>query len=120
MPRKSQYPPEQQIETARHCLEGQISITAAARELGVDRSTIRAWAYKYREQGPSCFVPSRHNNHYSAELKRQAVREYLDGHGSLAEIAPNTDFAHLHNSNAGLRCIIAVKTFPVMGEEAAA
>ena len=104
MPRKSQYPPEQQIETARHCLEGQISITAAARELGVDRSTIRAWAYKYREQGPSCFVPSRHNNHYSAELKRQAVREYLDGHGSLAEIAAK----HGLRSSSQLKCWIKV------------
>ena len=104
MPRKSQYPPEQQIETARRCLEGQISITVAARELGVDRSTIRAWVYKYREQGPSGFVPSRHNNHYSAELKRQAVREYLDGHGSLAEIAAK----HRLRSSSQLKCWIKV------------
>ena len=78
---------EERIEAAKACAEGRISQTEAARRLGVGETTIRRWIARYRASGSSAFKTLEHNQVYSAELKRQAVEEYLAGKISQEEIS---------------------------------
>ena len=78
---------EERIEAAKACAEGRISQTEAARRLGVGETTIRRWIARYRAGGSSAFKTLERNQVYSAELKRQAVEEYLAGKISQEEIS---------------------------------
>ena len=80
-------PNETKLNYARLCFERKISKSEASRQLGVDCATVRGWVYRYREQGELAFLDPGRNNVYSAELKSQAVRSYLNGEGSQREIA---------------------------------
>ena len=59
----------------------------AARLLGTNDSEIRAWVYRYLEQGASGFTDTGSNNTYSSELKLDAIHSYLKGEGSYKSIA---------------------------------
>ena len=80
-------PNETKLNYARLCFERKISKSEASRQLGVDCATVRGWVFRYREQGELAFLETGRNNVYSAELKSQAVRSYLNGEGSQREIA---------------------------------
>lgn len=77
---------EERIEAARACVEGRMSQAEAARRFGVGKTTIKSWVARYRANGPSAFKALEHNQVYSAELKRQAVEDYLTGKGSQKDI----------------------------------
>lgn len=66
---------------------GEISIRAASQEVGMDPETIRGWIARYEAEGADGFLPRRQNRVCPPEMKRQAVREYLSGAGSLMEIS---------------------------------
>ena len=78
---------EERIEAAKACVEGRMSQAEAARKLGVGESRIREWVVRYKAGGALAFKEEEHNTVYTEELKAAAVREYLDGKGSLNEIA---------------------------------
>ena len=78
---------EEKIKYARLCYEGEMSQSSAARILGINESTVRAWTLKYKEQGILGFKDTGKNNVYSSELKLKAVKSYLNGEGSQREIA---------------------------------
>ncbi len=78
---------EERIEAAKACAEGRISQAEAARRLGVDESSVRGWVARYKAGGALAFKEQEHNTVYTKELKVEAVREYLDGKGSLKEIS---------------------------------
>lgn len=68
----------QELET------GQVS--QIVRKYGVDESTIREWRNSYNLYGYEGLETSAHNNSYPAELKLQAVQDYLSGDYSQYEI----------------------------------
>ena len=78
---------EQRLATAKACAEGKMSLSEAARRLGVGWTNVREWTARYREKGASAFQETDGNPKYSPEMKLQAVKEYLEGKGSLKEIA---------------------------------
>ena len=77
---------EEKVQIAQDCIEGRISQAEAARRVGVDESSIRAWIAKYKSEGSYGLWQTEKNRVYSEELKLQAVMEYLGGKGSLREI----------------------------------
>ena len=87
MPQKQKMPMKEKAKIAKRCLAGEVSISGAAAEAGVDRETIKQWVMQYEAEGAAAFLPSRRNHAYSPELKLQAVQEYLSGKGSLAELS---------------------------------
>ena len=89
MPQKKKIPFEKKVKIAKRCLAGELSISGAAAEAGVDRETIQRWVMQYEAEGAAAFLPSRRNHAYSPSLKLRAVREYLSGKDSLAEISKN-------------------------------
>ena len=78
---------EERIEAAKACIEGRMSQSAAARRLRVDETSVREWVKRYKAGGVLAFKEQEHNTVYTEELKVAAVREYLNGKGSLREIS---------------------------------
>ena len=78
---------EERIEAAKACAEGKMSQAEAARRLGISRPRVTEWVARYKAGGALAFKEQEHNTVYPEELKAAAVREYLDGKGSLRELA---------------------------------
>ena len=78
---------EERIEAAKACAEGRMSQAEAARRLGLHKSTVEEWVKRYKANGVLAFKEQEHNSVYTEELKGGAVREYLEGKGSLKEIS---------------------------------
>ena len=80
-------PAETKLKYAKMCFENKISKTEAAQQLGVDRSAVRAWVCRYRENGELAFLDTGRNHVYSNELRLEAVCSYLNGEGSLSTVS---------------------------------
>ena len=78
---------EERIEAAKACAEGRTRQAEAARRLGLHKSTVEEWVKRYKANGVLAFKEQEHNSVYTEELKGGAVREYLEGKGSLKEIS---------------------------------
>ncbi len=86
MSRKSNVTVDERIATAKACTEGKMSNREAARRLNIYKSTVSEWVTRYKAGGPLALNDIESNHVYSAELKEKAVKEYLDGKGSLWHI----------------------------------
>ena len=95
---------EERIEAAKSCAEGKMSQIEAAQRIGAGRASIQEWVARYEAGGALAFKEQEHNAIYTEEMKASAVREYLDGKGSLNEIAAKYEL----RSNRQLRAWIKV------------
>ena len=73
------------IAAIRRCISGESSQTAEAKLLGVPVQTLQDWIRKYETFGTDGFL-SRVKEKYSKATKEKAVRAYLSGEGSQADI----------------------------------
>lgn len=80
-------PPDVKRKYAKLCFENKMSIREAARQLNVSTGDVTGWVYTYRENGDLAFLDTGKNNVYSNELRLKAVISYLNGEGSLREVA---------------------------------
>ena len=115
MSRKAKYTVEAKVRAAERYLRGEASAAGIAAEMEMGKrgeSTVREWAAIYRENGIEGFHLKEGNSSYTAETKKQAVEEYLQGKGSLREISrkyhiPNKEtlrqWVEVYNSNRELR-----------------
>ena len=115
MSRKAKYTVEAKVRAAERYLRGEASAAGIAAEMEMGKrgeSTVREWAATYRENGIEGFHLKEGNSSYTAETKKQAVEEYLQGKGSLREISrkyhiPNKEtlrqWVEVYNSNRELR-----------------
>ncbi len=83
--RKAKFDTDTIVNAVMDYLTGNFSKEAIARRLGVGWSSVDRWIANYQSMGESAFN-SNSNQHYSKELKEQAVKDYLSGKGSLLEI----------------------------------
>lgn len=83
---RSKHSAEERSRIAQECISGKLGQGEAARQVGVDESTIRDWVRQYKAEGATAFLHKGHNRHYSPELKEAAVKDYLSGRGSLRDI----------------------------------
>lgn len=65
---------------------GQIGVKAAVRKFGLSKTTLAKWRHRYRLYGVDGLEIHTHNRSYSADLKLQAVKDYLDGELSQYQI----------------------------------
>jgi transposase-like protein len=94
MGRKPKYTIEQKVKASEEYLSGSKSAIKIADELNMGkygRSQIRVWAKLYKVNGSSIFDNSNGNHSYSKEFKEKVVKEYLDGKGSLLDLAAKYD-----------------------------
>lgn len=66
---------EDKVKIAKKYLAGEVSISRAAAETGVDQKTLQRWVMQYEAEGAVAFLPGRRNHTYSPEVKLQAVQE---------------------------------------------
>ena len=92
MSRKSKIDAALKVELVEKYLRDEIGINEAARLAGLasDRS-FAGWVSIYRKEGPVGLLEQQHNRRYSKDLKLSAVTAYLNGDGSLREIAERFD-----------------------------
>ena len=86
MSERKKQKPEEKVKIVKRYLAGEVSMSEAAAEGGVDRKALQRWVMQYEAEGAAAFLPGRREHIYSPELKLQAVQEYLSGKGSLAAI----------------------------------
>ena len=87
MGRKAKISYEIKFKFIEKYLNGNISQIGIARELGLHPSSIQVWIRKYKAFGPEGLKTIKKNTHYSSELKLSAVKDYINGKGSLADIS---------------------------------
>lgn len=76
---------ENKLDAVIKILDGKSSISSMAAKLQVSYSAVESWVRIYQSIGVDAFDNTK-NQTYSAELKLQAVTEYLSGKGSLDTI----------------------------------
>ena len=88
MSRENVIDPAFKVELVERYLVGEINITEATRLAGVrSRGSFHRWIHIYKNEGATGFLDQKPRKYYSVGLKRAAVKAYLNGEGSLREIA---------------------------------
>jgi len=84
----SKHSPEVRLKAVEDYFNGVRSVSDIAKDLSIaSEQTIRNWIIMYRALGSSAFITRSSNQSYTKELKIKVVEEYLDGKGSLIELA---------------------------------
>jgi transposase len=86
MPRKTKLSVETLCEEVTAYLAGRINTNEGARRLGLSWQSFSDWVRRYESEGIKGLQPKIVNKCYGPELKACAVREYLQGEGSLQQI----------------------------------
>jgi len=73
------------IKIISDCSKKIIGISEAARQAGIDPTTMNRWVMQYEDEGLTAFTYES-NKTYSKDLKLNAVTDYLSGKGSLMDI----------------------------------
>lgn len=104
---------EQKVKAVEDYLNGVRGVSDIMNDLSIASTrTIRQWISVYQISGVFAFVPKSKNNNYSKEFKQKVVEEYIDGKGSLSDIAAKYKIAghetlrrwiSLYNSNMELK-----------------
>lgn len=85
MGQKVKYSAEEKIKAVMEYLDGNSSMNAIAKRLGLSFESFRQWVKNYEAMGSDAFLTNR-NKQYSKSEKEQAVKAYLAGEDSLIEI----------------------------------
>ena len=89
MGRKTKYSPEQKVQACIDYVSGKKSVKQIAHELNMGkrgRDHIYKWVKIYQIHGAAAFERGKSNRHYSKEFKEKAVKEYLNGEGSIYDL----------------------------------
>lgn len=86
MGRKSRFTTDEKLEYVHRCIRGEDSVNHAAILIGVSNTTLERWIRNYESLGIDGLNNTSKNRFYSKEVKNMAVRDYLDGEGSLSDI----------------------------------
>ncbi len=87
MGRKPKISYEEKTQAVEDYLSGKESAINIARRLEVRKQHIYLWVKKYQTNGPEALLFKGRNNSYTKEFKQMVVEEYLNGEGSLEELA---------------------------------
>lgn len=86
MGRKGRFTAEEKLKYVLRCIEGKDSMNHTATLIVVDLTTLRQWIHNYQSVGTDGLHTTSKNSSYSTTLKEMAVKDYLDGIGSLSDI----------------------------------
>lgn len=86
MSKKHKHDLETRIQIVREYQSGQSSLRQVGQKYGLRGETVRRLVKRYETEGADGLRNKSKSKKYSAELKTQAVTDYLSGKGSLLEI----------------------------------
>ncbi len=87
MEKKVRYCKEVKLKAINEYQLGIKSVNQIANELGCDKKSFREWLINYISMGEIAFDEKQGNKAYSKELKMNAISDYINGVGSLEDIA---------------------------------
>ena len=96
MPRKQKLDSEEKVALVQRCIAGELGLSEAGREAGVDRTSVRHWIARYEAEGSDGFQPRKHVRMYAPELKLQVVEEYLSGTQSILDLCKKYKISDTH------------------------
>jgi len=82
---RKKIPAQDKIFAVKGYLDGLVSQQQIADEFEVSQASAQQWIFNYESMGEDVFFMT-HNKRYSAELKLQAVQDYLSGSGSQTDV----------------------------------
>lgn len=77
---------ETKIDAVQRCLSGESTCRYEAKELGVTEGAVRDWINRYKSMGNEGLMAQSKNTSYSSYTKTSAVKDYINGEGSLSYI----------------------------------
>lgn len=86
MGRKAKFSAEEKLKYVLRCLEGKDSIRHTATLIGINDGSLHQWIRNYQSLGMDGLRTTSKNSTYSSALKEMAIKDYLDGTGSLLDI----------------------------------
>ena len=72
MSERKKQKPEGKVKIVKRYLAGEVSMSEAVTEAGVNWKTLQKWVMQYEAEGAAAFLPGRREHIYSPELKLQA------------------------------------------------
>lgn len=86
MPQKTKLTNEERISAVQEYLDGKGGYETIAKKYNIGVTTMKIMVVRAKSEGIYALKASKHNKKYSEETKKSAVKDYLDGKGSLIEI----------------------------------
>ena len=86
MGRKAKFSFEVKMDVVARCLSGKTTANHEAMLIGSSHARILEWISLYQSLGADGLITSSTNTRYTAEVKQNAVLDYLNGVGSYLEI----------------------------------
>ena len=86
MGRKAKFSFETKIDIVQRCLDGKTTVQHEATLLGISHNRVYEWIALYQALGTDGLITTSKNTVYPADVKRNAVLDYLSGKGSYATI----------------------------------
>jgi transposase-like protein len=82
---KSPYTAEFKAMVAQEYLDGITATIVMSDKYGIDISTMRRWALRYKEHGITAFIKLKGNTKYTSDFKIFCVEKYISGEMSIDE-----------------------------------
>jgi transposase len=79
--------PTTKLLAVKEYLNGNGSLTTIAQKYGITATPFKKWVAKYKAFGESAFLRNGHNAFYTAEFKTVVAQAYINGEGSLHDLA---------------------------------
>ncbi|MGF7033515.1 transposase-like protein [Paenibacillus mucilaginosus] len=76
---KEKYCASEKLAILEEVSSGKIGFIAATKRYGMNKTTLMKWQRRYKLYGYEGLERSTRNRSYSAELKLQAVKDYVEG-----------------------------------------
>lgn len=86
MGRKGKFSIDEKLMYVLRCIEGKDSINHTASLIGINAESLRQWIHNYQSLGVDGLNTTSKNSSYSKVLKEMAVKDYIAGLGSHADI----------------------------------
>lgn len=86
MPHQGKLPVEKKIEVVESIVRGETNSYRVSKEYGLSKATVINWMRLYEMYGREGLYPVKKNQEYPAQVKLQAVEEYLGGGVSYANL----------------------------------
>lgn len=86
MGRKAKVPLQKKIEAVEEYLNGAKSKSQILTLLQISKNAFEKWVSKYKSNGKDGLITNKKNRYYAEDLKLKAVKDYLNGAGSLMQI----------------------------------
>jgi transposase-like protein len=93
MPAKIKVSPEEKVRLVCEYMSGHLSASEFARQYKTKDQVLYDWVRLYQTRGAEGLIPASRFRKYSPELKIRAVRDYLDGAGSLRALCTKYDIS---------------------------